>query len=932
LEIEVRKVESGLIGREREMCALRSRLSAVRAHGAALLIRGEEGVGKTALLDYAAGQAVGFRVVHIRAVESEVELPYAGLHMLCACLPDGFKALRSCQREALETAVGLRTRPQLDRFQVGLATLALLSNVAATRPLLLIVDDAQWLDQSTAELLEFVARRLKGEPIVLLLAARDPLRAGALDDLPELVVERLSHDDARALLASLIPGKVDEAVAERLVAETRGNPLIMLTLLRGISLAEFAGGFGVTSARQHPGPFDDDLLDRVRHLSSDSRRLLLAAAAEPVGDPTLYWRAAAELKIPTEAAQALESQGLLSLGPRVIFRTPRLRSAIYNAASQQERHEVHRALATAIDRVSDSDRRAWHLAQAAEGPDEDVADEIEQCAARAQDRAGLAATAAFLEKAAILTLDAELRAERALAAAAAKRQAGAPDAALHLLVTAEMGPLNESRRGRLRRERACIAFAMRRGKDAPPQLVQAAQLLEREPELARMAYFEALEAAMSAGCLSDCRTADVAEATRMGPPAPRPHRPVDLLLDGLTVRFLAGHVAAVGPLTHALAAIRRMRDQPGAAGYLPIAGRVAADVWDDEAWDALSALAVQRARDAGALTVLPCALSERAVMELHRGLVSAAAELVAEADAISTATGCPPLADAPLMLAALRGQEDRAVEMFEKARRDACNRGEGSTLSMASYSAAMLYNGLGRYDEALAAAQDVAERDELCVLGWTLVELIEAAVRSDEFGQAALALERLSERTRRSGTDWALGIEARSRALVSDEDAAEGLYREAIERLGRSRVEIHLARAQLVYGEWLRRQRRRIDARGPLRAARELFQNMGAQAFADRAHREFLATASKARRRVVDAPCELTPQETQIALLAHEGLRNTEIGMRLFLSPRTVEWHLNKVYAKLEVTSRRELYRVLANTRGIATRPGSDISYTRSVS
>jgi DNA-binding CsgD family transcriptional regulator/tetratricopeptide (TPR) repeat protein len=926
LETEARSVISTLIGRECERCAVDGRLRAVRAHGAALVIRGEAGVGKTALLDYAAGQAAGFRVIRTRAVESETELPYAGLHLLCASVPDRLEGLKSLQRDAVETAVGLRTGPQLDRFQVGLGTLALLSNVAKTHPLLCIVDDAQWLDRSTAQVLAFVARRLKTEPIVLLFAARDSVRLGDLHDLPEIVVGRLSHADARTLLASLIPGRVDESVAERIIAETRGNPLTVIELLRGVSPAEFAGGFGVTSAQQVPGRFEDDLLDRTRHLPSASRRLLLTAAAEPIGEPTLHWRAAALLGTPTEAARTLESQGLLSLNPRVIFNSPVLRAAIYGAASKEERRDVHRALATATDPVSDPDRRAWHLAQAAEGPEEDVAEEMERCAARAHDRAGLAAAAAFLEKAAMLTLDSELRAERTLAAAAAKHQAGDPDAALRLLAAAEMGPLNESRRGRLEQQRARIDFALRRGKDASQQLLKAARLQGREPGFARTAYLEALAAAIFAGRLGDSGPADVAAATRMAPPALRPRRPVDLLLDGLAVRFIEGYAAAVGPLTQALEALRRGGNDSGVAGWVPLAGQVAADLWDDQAWHALTTVEVQRARDAGALTVLPYALSQRAIMDLHCGDVTAAAELGDEAHAISIATGCLPLADASLVLAAVRGEEDRALEIFDKARQDACDRGEGITISMASYSSAVLYNGLGRYDKALAAAQDAGELDELGIFGWSLVELIEAAVRSDERGKAALALERLAERTRRSGTDWALGIEARSRALISDDESAESLYREAIERLGRSRVKIHLARAQLVYGEWLRRQRRRIDAREPLRAARELFTTMGAQAFADRAHREYLATAHTSRSRVVDTPCELTSQEAQIALLAHEGLRNAEIGARLFLSPRTVEWHLNKVYAKLEITSRRELHRVLVNIGDVATRPETKLA------
>ena len=891
---------------------------------AVLVLHGEPGIGKTALLDYAAERAQGYRIIRAVGVESEMELPYAGLQLLCASLLEGLGRLPPRQAEAFGTAVGLGGDTRPDRFLVGLATLSLFSDAAEAMPLLCIVDDAQWLDRSSAQALSFVARRLEAESIAFLFAEREAQRLDELEGLPELVLEGLSATDAHELLGSVITGPLDESVRERIIAEARGNPLALLELPRGMSPAEMAGGFGVTSTRQVTGRIEKGFRERVEQLPSDSRRELLAAAAEPIGDPTLLWRAAAELGIPPEAAEPLESGGLLSLGPRVTFRHPLLRSAIYGAAPNRERRRVHRALAAATDPASDPDRRAWHRAQAAEGPDEDVARELERSAARARDRGGVAADAAFLEKAALLTLDSRQRAKRALAAAAAKYETGDPSAALRLLVTAEMGPLDDSQLARLERLRAELTFASRRGKDAPELLLRAARRLEPlEPELSRETYLEALAAAIFAGRLGVGRgTAEVAEAVRAGPPARQPPRMMDLLLDGLVVRFIEGYAAAVDPLNQALEAFRHGDSSDETTRWLWLACRIAGDLWDDETWHVLTTREVQLARDAGALTILPYALTYRAIVDVHGGEFAAASALVDEADAIASATGNPRLAYASLALAGWRGQEDRAVTLFEAARRDALQRGEGITITTASFAAAVLYNGLGRYQEALAAAQDASELDELGLLGWTLVELIEAAARSGETVAAALALQRLSERTRLSGTEWARGIEARSRALLSDRQAAEDLYLEAIERLGRSRIKGQFARAQLVYGEWLRRQGRRVDARGPLRAAHELFSAMGAEAFAERAHRELLVTGGRARSRTADTRDQLTAREIQIALLARDGLSNPEIGARLFISPRTVEYHLHRVFGKLGISSRTELHLVIADPERETRAPG----------
>ena len=904
-----------LRGRSAERVQLDRLLDAIHAgQSAVLVLRGEAGIGKTALLEYTAERAEGCRVLRAVGVESEMELPFAGLHQLCAPLLDGLERLPLPQREALGIAFGLSSGTRPDRFLVGLALLSLLSDAADREPLLCLIDDAQWLDLSSAQVLGFVARRLQAESIVLLFAQREPGEFGELAGLPELPLEGLTNAHARELLASVLTGPLDDRVRERLIAETRGNPLALLELPQGLPPAELAGGFAFDSALPLPARIEESFRQRVERLPADSRRLLLVAAAEPVGDPTLLWGAAKRLDLGPETAGPAEAAGLLTLGAPVTFRHPLLRSAIYRAASPEARRSAHQALAAATDPKIDPDRYAWHRAQAALAPDEEVATELERSADGARARGGLAAAAAFLERSAALTPDPALRARRELTAAQTKHDAGAPDGALALLAAAEEGPLNELQRARLERLRAQLAFALRRGSDAPPLLLSAAQCLEPlDAVLARETYLEAIAAAIFAGRLSSGPgVLEVAEAASAAPPAPEPPRTIDLLLDGLATRFTDGYAAGLPALRRALDAVSEDdAHSEDDLRWLWLACRIAPDLWEDETWHELATRQLRLARDAGALTVLPLAATYRAGVHVHAGEFAAAAALIEEADAITAATGNAPLMYTSLVLAAWRGQEAQALQLIEASREDATRRGEGRAVTLADYATAVLYNGLGRYHEALAAAQRASEHDDLGLYGWALIELVEAAARSREPELAADALKELSERTRLSGTDWALGIKARSRALLDDGQGAEDLYLEATERLGRCRIRVHLARTQLLYGEWLRRQNRRIDARETLRAAHEMFSTMGAEAFAERAARELLATGEKARKRTADTRGQLTAQETQIAELARDGHSNPEIGAQLFISPRTVEYHLHKVFTKLEIGSRNELQRVL---------------------
>jgi DNA-binding CsgD family transcriptional regulator/tetratricopeptide (TPR) repeat protein len=814
----------------------------------------------------------------------------------------------------LGTAFGLTDGAVPGRFLVGLAVLTLLSERADERPVVCVVDDAQWLDQTSLQALEFVARRLFAESVALVFAIRPSPEEQPLAGLPELVLEGLGASHARELLDSVIRWPLDEPVRERISAETRGNPLALLELPRGLTPAELAGGFGLPGAQPLSGRIEDSFRRRLAPLPAQTQLLLLLAAAEPVGDAALVWRAAQRLAIGPEAAGAAESEGLVEFDARVTFRHPLVRSAIYRSASPRERQEAHRALAEATDPDIDPDRRAWHRAQAAQGLDEDVAADLERSAGRAQSRGGLAAAAAFLERSAALTPDPARRAARALAAAQAKAQSGAPDAALGLLATAQAGPLDELQHARVDLLRAQIAFAVNRGRDAPPLLLEAARRFEPiDVGLTRETYLEALWAALFVGRLAgDTDLLDVAQAARAAPTSSQPPRAADLLLDGLALLISAGYAAGTPILRRALDAFRSERiSRAEEIRWLHFACRTAVDLWDDEAWYVLATRHVELARDAGALSELPIALNTRIGVHLNAGELAAAASLIEEVEAVTEATGSQLAPYGALGLAALRGREAEASRLIEATIKEVVPRGEGVGLTAARWAGAQLHNSLGRYEDALAAAQQASEHShELLFATWGLVELIEAATRSENAALGAGAFERLSETTSASGTEWALGIEARSQALLSDGREAERLYREAVDRLGRTRVRVALARAHLLYGEWLRRERRRTDAREQLRIAHEMFVTMGADGFAERARRELLATGETARKRVLETSGDLTPQEAQVARLARDGLSNPEIGARLFISPSTVQYHLRKVFMKLDINSRTQLHRV----------------------
>jgi DNA-binding CsgD family transcriptional regulator len=873
----------------------------------ALVVHGEPGVGKTALLEYLAGRAADCRVVSVAGVQSEMELAFAGLHQLCAPMLDHLEALPAPQGDVLGTAFGLRRGPAPDRFLVGLAVLSLLSEAAGKQPLVCLVDDAQWLDRASARVLAFVARRLGAESVGLVFGVRVP--GGDLAGLPELTIGGLPEGDARALLDSALTGPLDERVRDQIVAETRGNPLALLELPRGLSAAELAGGFGLPGALPLPVSVEESFRRQVDQLPAETRRLLQLAAAEPTGDPALVCRAAGQLGVGAGAAKSAARAGLIEFGARVRFRHPLVRSAAYRSASDQERRAVHHALAVATDPRLDPDHHAWHRAHAAEGPDEDIARELERSARRARDRGGLAAAAAFGERATLLTPDPAHRAGRAVAAAQAMYRAGARDAALELLALAEAGPQDELGRARTCLLRGQMAFASGDSIDGPLLLLEAARRFETlDAQQARETYLDALSAAMFVGRLAG--QVGLTEVAMAATGAPRGDRAADRLLDGLARLSADGPSAGIPVVREALTAFRHGGRRCGDEELrrLFVAVRAAHEIWDDESWQDLAARQVQLAREAGALAVLPLALNQRIFVHVHAGELTAAASLVAELATIKEATQDGLPAYGAMALAGWQGRECEAAQLIATTSNDAAARGEGIGLSLAHYIGSVLNNGLGRYPDALAAAELASGYpEELGFSTWGLVELIEAAVRSGQPARAAAALDRLAVSTGPSGTEWGLGIEARCRALLSEGAAAERLYRESITRLDSAVARVELARAHLLYGEWLRRQRRRTEAREQLRTAHGMLDAMGVAAFAARARRELRATGESARRRTVAALPELTAQEAQIARLASEGLSNPEIGARLYLSPRTVQYHLGKVFAKLDITSRGQL-------------------------
>ena len=915
-----RRQSPELVGRRHELEVLSSFLDDVRGgHGRVLVMVGGPGVGKTALFDRFRDRATGCRVEVGAGVESEMELPFAGLHQLLTPMLGRVERLPAPQREALQTAFGINSGSAPDRFLVGLATLSLLSDYAETKPLCCFIDDLHWLDRASVQVLAFVGRRLRADSVGLLFASRAHFQE--LAGFEELRVDGLAEPDARTLLDSVLPTPLDARIRDRVIAEADGNPLALIELFRGLTAADLAGGFGLTGTAPVAASLENEFRDRLDTLPASTRTLLLVAAADPVGDPALVWRAAGVLGVPPGAAVPAQEANLLDIAATLRFRHPLVRSAVYRSAPAGQRQAVHRALAEASDPVLDPDRRAWHRAQASAGPNEDVAEELERSAGRAQARGGIAAAAAFLEKAFQLTPEPARRAQRALAAALAKVRSGATTDALRLLISAEAGPLTELERARADLVRAQAAFVSNRGNDASPLMLKAARRLEGvDMELAKVTYLDALNAVLYAGRLArpEADPRSVSRAVLALPP-PRNPSAVDLLLEGWARNFAAdsfseGYAAGLPFLRRALADSADVLP-PGQARRWQVAYGMSRFIWDDERNQVIGSRWMALVREIGALSELHLALGGQILTHVFGGELAAASGTLEELRAATEAAQTRAHLIGPMALAAYRGDQDLATELIRGAITDATERGEGLVVSTADWATAVLNNGLGHYPEAFAAAQRAAQdRWALGFHNLSLIELVEAATHMGSPELATDACSQIADMARSASTNWVLGLEARSHAQLAHGEEAEANYRNAIEFLGRTRIRPDHARARLLYGEWLRRENRRADAREQLRTAYELLSAMGMAGFAERARRELLATGETVRKRAAETTRQLTSQESSIARLAAEGLTNPEIGTRMFISSRTVQYHLAKVFQKLEINSRGQLHRVLRDS------------------
>ncbi|TDC94627.1 LuxR family transcriptional regulator [Actinomadura sp. 7K507] len=909
-----------LVGRRVEREAVEHLLNEARAgRSGSLVVRGEAGIGKTALLEHARALASssGFRVASAVGVESEAQFAFGGLHQLCAPLLDRAEVLPDPQRAALNVAFGQQAGPAPDRFLIGLAVLNLLAEVAEDGPMLCLIDDAQWLDEGTAQVMAFAARRVAAERLAMMVLLRDPtdnLDPSLFAGLPELRVDRLSPPEAWALLAAAVPTPLDQQVRERVIAEARGNPLALLELSRSASPTHLAGGFALPDAMSLPLRIEAMFQRRSRNLPVETQLLLLVAAAEPTGDAELLWRAAAELGIARESGAPAEVAGLVTIDMQVRFRHPCVRSAVYRAANPPDRRRAHAALAVATESRTHPDRKAWHRAQAVQGTDEEAAAGLERSAGRARARGGLAAAAAFLQQAADLTPEPADRARRALEAASAKHEVGDSAGALALLEVAAAGPLNALQSARSKLLRAQLAFHLTRRGEVPGLLLGAARTLAPlDAALSRETYLQSLDVTMIIGGRDDGHAVrEVAEAARSAPPPAEPPTPADLLLDGLVAMYTHSYAAGVPELRRALEATCHDGGPAQARGggdsrWLWLAARAALTLYDDELLYALAQQNVRVAREAGALSNLPAALLFLASVSVLAGESARASELIAEEAAITNATGGMSLLVAPLLLAAWRGSSSEVTELHATFVREATARGSTNEVAVAQHTLAVLHNGLGNYAEALDFAEQGFQSLEPPHVNLVLPELVEAAARTAQPERAAYALEQLTLRATASGTPWGLGLAARSRALVTTGSEAEELYREAIEQLRGCRMTAYLARTHLVYGEALRREGRRREAREQLRTAHDLLSDIGAEAFAARAARELRAAGEHPRKRAAQPTDALTPQELHIARLVATGATSREVAAQLFLSPRTIEAHLRNIFGKLGITSRRQL-------------------------
>jgi DNA-binding CsgD family transcriptional regulator len=902
-------------------------LDAVRGGvSSTLVLVGGLGVGKTVLLEYAIDAAPDMQIVAVTGVQSEIGMEFAALHQLLLPFPPTLDVLPSPQRDALRVAFGLEAGPPPDLFLVGLAVLTVLSHAVQEQPLLCVIDDAHWLDAESAQVLAFVARRLYADRVGMIIAVGERGVTQQFDDLPSVEVGPLPDAEAAELLRSVAGAPLNEQLVSRILADTQRNPLALVELSAEFDVAQLAG----LAALPEPLPLSDRLerrfLRQVRGLPADSRAFVLLAAADPAPERSRLWRAAVLAGIDPDAAAAdAESAGLLEFpGAWVRFRHPLIRSAVYHGATDGERRRAHLALADVSNSGSDLDegRRAWHRAAATTVPDEDVATELDRAAARARGRGGYWAQVALLRRSVELTPDEGRRAQREVALAGAEFASGRPDTAHDLLDHAMPRLTDDMTRGQATQLTGIILYIQGKSAEAARVLAAAARAFGPDAVAARSAILSALLAAQWAG---PEQTRTIAAAARSFPrPAGSAPTVSDLLLDGFATRFTAGYAEAAGPLRAAIAALLADDLDPVTGlRYFELGAVAAGSLWDDQAFHDIAERWANTARTLGALTVLPLALAFQTMSAWLAGRFDDADARLAEMSEVIAASHSPPMLGTDSrgqgILLAYRGRTDQARAAGAAQVRESTARGQRLPADQGRYIVAVADLCARDYNAAVAAALPVIEDDPAFIAETALPELVEAAVRSGNRETADRAFGTLSERALAAGTPWALGLRARCQALVDEDGNAEDAYTESIRQLQHSRAVVDLARTRLLYGQWLRRAKRRRDARHQLRTATDMFTAMGADAFAEQATTELRATGERARARIPETGLDLTPQEARVADLAAEGLSNNEIAAQLFISPATVAYHLRKIFTKLGLTSRHQLRRVLIPQQGAMT-------------
>jgi len=891
-------------GRQAQLGALSELVEGARERrGGAIVVSGEPGVGKTTLIGHALANRLDVSVLRVAGVQFEKGFAFAAVHRLFQPLLAESKELAEPILAVLETAFGMREGRVPDADDVGAALLGLLSEAASGGPVVCVIDDAQWVDDPSARALAFLAEAIAAEPVAMIFALPEAGTVPALAALPQVQVARLSAEDARALLAAEFHAPLDRRVRERIIAEARGNPLALLELPHRSGPGHFAGGFGLPDAAPPADGVEDGFRERLTALPDATRLLLLLAAADPLGDQELLWRAADSLGVGSGAAAPARDAGLLGDGEGVIFRHPLVRSAVYRAAGGDDRRRVHRALAEATDPALDPERRIWHHAQAAAGPDKQIAGDLEYWAVNVQSRGGVAASAAFTGRSAALTADRELRAERLLAAARSKIEAGALDDAEGLLSAAEASSLSARQRAHRDRLLGRIAFLSRNMQPALDlQLKAAAQFARLDPSLARACHLDAIETGMLAGRTGDAMMVTIREASA-APPAPGTPTSADLLLDALVALY-------TGDRRRGLAILAPILDDTRNEVWLrhPLLGcLLAGEAWHIEAFVNIASWQVESARSTGSVSTIPIGLMTLTAASVWGGDTPGEMALLSLGESLADVTGLAQPCYARVVSAAFHGFEPAASRQIRAIEVEARKRGEGLTVSCCAWAEAVLGNALADYPRALAAARAATSYREAGIHGQSLLELTEAAVRCGDRDAALSAYGELVELTGSPSAGWGAEVQACAAALVAENDVAEQRYRDALTLLGAGHNAVWIGRTHLLFGEWLRRQGRRREAREQLGRAHDVFAASGLAAFAKRAAAEMQATGEKARSRGGAATDELTAQETAIVQLVVAGATNREIAAKMFLSPRTIDTHLRSIFRKLGVTSRRQL-------------------------